>query len=421
MIKVPYAGRVYDHREKELAHKAIDEFFLTSGKYTAQFEKGLCDFLGVKHCAFVNSGSSANLLAFMALTQPELGDRRILRGDEVITTACCFPTTISPIIQYGAKPVFVDITIPEYNIDVTQLEKARSRRTKAVMLAHTLGNPFNVKAVKEFCNKYGYWLISDCCDALGARYGGADISTCSDISTLSFYPAHHMTTGEGGAVCTNNTSLYKLILSLRDWGRDCICPSGYDNACGKRFSHIFDGLPSGYDHKYVYSHFGYNLKATDIQAAIGCAQLEKLADFIKARRSNWKFYKDHISNKYFILPEAEQDGWTRGIPSWFGFVLTIKPDAPFTREQFTSYLEKAGIQTRTLFAGNITKHPCFEDKSIKHRTIGKLPNTDIVLKNTFWIGVYPGLTKEQKDYVISTISKGLDQMPKDPLGSSYPV
>jgi CDP-6-deoxy-D-xylo-4-hexulose-3-dehydrase len=400
VIKVPYAGRIYNQREQENLAEAIQDFWLTHGKFCNRFEKQLAAILNIKHCALVNSGSSANLLAFMALTQPELGEKAIKRGDEVITVACCFPTTIAPIIQFGAIPVFVDITIPEYNIDVTLLEQALSNRTKAVMIAHTLGNPFNIKAVKTFCDKHNLWLVEDNCDSLGSKYNGQYTGTFGDIGTSSFYPAHHITTGEGGALYTNNDTLYKIILSLRDWGRDCTCQSGHDNACGHRFDNQYN-----YDHKYIYSRLGYNLKATEFQGAIGCAQLEKLYDFVKARKENWLYYHRQL-NKFrdkFILPEAEFLSY----PSWFGFILTVKLDAGFTRNQIVKHLEDNGIQTRPLFAGNILKHPCMV--GVNKRFIGNFENSDYVMNNTFWIGVYPGLTQEQKEYVVKIISTFLEQ------------
>ena len=390
------------------------DFWLTAGQETDKFEKDFASFLGVKHCSLVNSGSSANLLAFMALTSPKLDEKRILPGDEVITVAAGFPTTVTPVIQYGAVPVFADVSIPTYNIDTGLLEKALSGRTKAVMLAHTLGNPFNVKKVKEFCAEHGLWLVEDNCDALGSRYclegKWAYTGTFGDIATSSFYPPHHMTMGEGGAVYTDNAELHRIVASLRDWGRDCFCPSGRDNSCGRRFTQKFGELPLGYDHKYVYSHFGYNLKATDLQAAVGCAQLEKLPRFIEARAKNWNFLKEelkkHDADKFLVLPEKEQDSE----PSWFGFMLTVKESAPFTRDDLVASLENNKIQTRMLFAGNLIKHPCFDEmrKSGKgFRVAGSLANTDRIMNRSFWVGVYPGMCEEKlakiaaviKDYV----------------------
>lgn len=413
--RIPYAARVYDSREMVNLVDSALEFWLTAGRYVDEFEKGLGKYLGVKYVSVVNSGSSANLLAFMALTSPLLGERRIQRGDEVITVAAGFPTTVSPIVQYGAVPVFVDVTIPQYNIDVTRLEDARSERTKAVMLAHTLGNPFNLKAVKEFCDKHGLWLIEDNCDALGSEYmidGEPRLTgTIGDIGTSSFYPPHHMTMGEGGAVYTNNATLHKIIRSFRDWGRDCVCPSGHDNLCGHRFDGQYGQLPKGYDHKYVYSHFGYNLKITEMQAAIGCAQLEKLPFFTERRRHNFKILKDAFQNAEdaldaFILPEPCQNAH----PSWFGFPLTCK--AGVNREKIVRSIEDKGIQTRMLFAGNLTKHPCFDemretDKG--YRVVGNLENTDRIMRDTFWIGVYPGMTDEMLEYMAGVIKNAVKQ------------
>ncbi|MFH1387612.1 MAG: lipopolysaccharide biosynthesis protein RfbH [bacterium] len=402
--RIPYAGRVYDEREVDNLIDAAKEFWLTAGRYADKFENGLAKFLNIKYCSLVNSGSSANLLAFMALTSPLLGKRRIKRGDEVITVAAGFPTTVAPIIQYGAIPVFVDVALPSYNLDVSQLSKALSKKTKAVIIAHTLGNPFNIKAVKAFCEKHGLWLIEDNCDSLGSKYNGQYTGTFGDIGTSSFYPPHHITMGEGGAVYTNDRSLNKIINSLRDWGRDCSCPSGKDNTCGKRFTQQFGALPYGYDHKYVYSHFGYNLKATDLQAAIGCAQLEKLPDFIKARKKNWQKLRDGLNelSDIFILPEAADNS----DPSWFGFLLTVIENSGYKREDIVKYLESKGIQTRMLFAGNMIKHPCFDEmrkKGVGYRQIGNLKNTEIIMNQSFWIGVYPGLTAEMTDYMINQI------------------
>ena len=358
--RIPYASRVYDSEEmKNLVDSAL-EFWLTSGRYTKQFEEDFAKYLGVKYCSLVNSGSSANLVAFMSLTSPLLGERRIKRGDEIITVAAGFPTTVSPIIQYGAIPVFLDVTIPQYNIDVTMLEKAYSNKTKAVMIAHTLGNPFDLKAVKEFCDKHNIWLVEDNCDALGSTYtiNGEEklTGTIGDIGTSSFYPPHHMTMGEGGAVYTNNSLLNKIIRSFRDWGRDCSCPSGVDNLCGHRFDRQYGELPLGYDHKYVYSHFGYNLKATDMQAAVGVAQLKKFPSFVERRKKNFKRLKEGLkgTESKLILPEKCENS----DPSWFGFVITCKPGVD--RNKVVKYIESKGVQTRNLFAGNLVKHPCFE-------------------------------------------------------------
>ena len=407
--RIPYAGRVYDEKEVNNLLDSAKEFWLTSGRYTAKFEKGLADFLGVKYCYFVNSGSSANLLAFMALTSPLLKERRIKRGDEVITVAAGFPTTVAPIIQYGAIPVFLDVTIPEYNIDCEKLEKALSEKTKAVMIAHTLGNPFNLNKVKEFCDKHGLWLIEDNCDALGSTYEieGEEkyTGTIGDVGTSSFYPPHHMTTGEGGAVYTSDSLLAKIMLSMRDWGRDCTCPSGFDDTCGHRFDGQYGTLPAGYDHKYVYSHLGYNLKATDMQAAIGCAQLEKLPDFIGARKLNWVHLRNYLDclSEYLLLPEREE----LSEPSWFGFMVTVKDNSPKTRNEIVRHLEEKKIQTRMLFSGNITRHPCFEhlEEGVDYRICDTLENTDYIMNNSFWIGVYPGMTEEMLDYMIESLKE----------------
>lgn len=413
--RISYGGRVYDEKEMQNLTVSALEFWLTSGEWTDKFENDFAKFIGVKHCSLVNSGSSANLLAFMALTSPKLKDRRILPQDEVITLAAGFPTTVTPIIQYGAIPVFVDITIPEYNIDVSRLEEALSSKTKAVMIAHTLGNPFDVKAVKDFCNEHNLWLIEDNCDALGSQYYlDGEIrytGTFGDIATSSFYPPHHMTMGEGGAVYTNNTELYRIVNSLRDWGRDCWCPSGRDNSCNNRFTQQFGELPIGYDHKYVYSHFGYNLKATDMQAAIGCAQLEKLPGFINMRQENWEYMAKSLKEleKHFILPKATENS----NPSWFGFMLTVKKEAPFTRDEIVKHLENNGIQTRVLFAGNLIKHPCFDEmrrKNKGYRIAGRLDNTDIVMNDSFWIGVYPGMSRTMLDHMSSAILSAVKKL-----------
>ena len=405
--RIPYASRVFDEREViNLVDSAL-EFWLTAGRYTDEFEKNFARYLSLPYCSLVNSGSSANLIAFMALTSPLLKERAVKPGDEVITVACGFPTTVAPILQYRAVPVFVDVTIPQYNIDVTKLESALSDKTKAVMVAHTLGNPFDLKAVKKFCSAHNLWLIEDNCDALGSEYtinGKTKLTgTWGDIGTSSFYPPHHMTMGEGGAVYTENPQLHKIIRSLRDWGRDCVCPSGKDNMCGKRFSQQHGELPFGYDHKYVYSHFGYNLKATDMQAAIGCAQLEKFPSFVEKRRRNWQYLYDGLKDlkNELILPEAAENSR----PSWFGFLITCK-----TNEQkniLVSDLEKNKIQTRALFAGNLEKHPCFDliRGSSAYRVIGNLDVTDRIMNTTFWIGVYPGMIKEMLDKMITVIQR----------------
>lgn len=410
--RIPYASRVYDSEEMTNLVDSALEFWLTSGRYTEQFEKEFAEYLNVRFCSLVNSGSSANLLAFMALTSPLLKERQIRRGDEVITVAAGFPTTVSPMIQYGAVPVFVDVTVPQYNIDTAKLEEAYSEKTKAVMLAHTLGNPFDLKAVKEFCDRHNLWLIEDNCDALGSEYildGKTYLTgTVGDIGTSSFYPPHHMTMGEGGAVYTDNPLLHKCIRSFRDWGRDCVCPSGRDNLCGHRFDGQYGELPTGYDHKYVYSHFGYNLKATDLQASIGCAQLKKFPSFVERRRQNFAYLKEALSNVQdtFILPEACENS----NPSWFGFMLTCAGGVD--RNKVVPYIESHGVQTRMLFAGNLIKHPCFDEmrKSGKgYRVAGSLDNTDRIMKDTFWIGVYPGMTEEMLEYMAQTIKAAVRQ------------
>ncbi len=408
--RIPYAGRVFDGRELTALVDSSLDFWLTAGRYAEKFEKDFAGFLGVRHCSLTNSGSSANLLAFMALTSPKLGNRRIRRGDEVITIAAGFPTTVTPIIQYGAIPVFIDVTLPSYNIDCSKLKKALSKKTRAVMVAHTLGNPFDLNVVKGFCDAHDLWLIEDNCDSLGSRYKYRGkwkyTGTIGDIGTSSFYPPHHITMGEGGAVYTNNSMLKRIVESFRDWGRDCWCGPGCDNTCNNRFSGQFGELPRGYDHKYVYSHFGYNLKATDMQAAIGCAQLEKLPAFIKARKQNWKILRDGLADLSgkFILPEPAENS----DPSWFGFMFTVKKDAGFARDQIVNYLEKNGIQTRMLFAGNIIKHPCFDEMRAGrrgYRVVGDLENTDRIMRDTFWIGVFPGMTRGMLDFIIQTIKK----------------
>lgn len=410
--RIPYASRVYDSDEMIRLVDSSLEFWLTSGLYTREFEKDLAAYLNVKYCSVVNSGSSANLLAFMALTSPLLGDRRVNRGDEVITVAAGFPTTVAPIIQYGAVPVFVDVTIGQYNIDVSLLEDAYSSRTKAVMLAHTLGNPFDLKAVKEFCDRHGLWLVEDNCDALGSRYildcKEYYTGTVGDIGTSSFYPPHHMTMGEGGAVYTDNALLNKIVRSFRDWGRDCVCPSGRDNMCGHRFDGQYGELPQGYDHKYVYSHFGYNLKPTDMQAAIGCAQLKKLPGFVERRRHNFELMYSLLTEagaqEKLILPEAAKDS----VPSWFGFLITCREG--ISRNEIVRMLEDNGIQTRMLFAGNLTRHPCFDDMRASgegYRIVGRLDNTDRIMRDSFWIGVYPGMTDEMIAYMAKKIVEGL--------------
>lgn len=407
---ISYASRVYDHSEMENLVDSALEFWLTSGRYTDEFEQRLGQYLGVPFVSLVNSGSSANLLAFMALTSPKLGDRRVCPGDEVITLACGFPTTVTPILQYGAVPVFVDVTIPQYNIDVTRLEAARSARTKAVMIAHTLGNPFDLKAVKTFCDAHGLWLIEDNCDALGSTYCMDGVQrftgTIGHIGTSSFYPPHHMTMGEGGAVYTGDSSLHAIIRSMRDWGRDCRCPSGVDNLCGHRFDGQYGELPRGYDHKYVYAHFGYNLKATDLQASIGCAQLSKLPSFVERRKHNYLRLRAglHSVEDRLILPEP----CPNSDPSWFGFLITCREGTD--RTALVRHVEQSGVQTRMLFAGNLTRHPCFDGMRREkkgYRIAGGLENTDRVMRDTFWVGLYPGMTDSMVDYIAETIRGGL--------------
>lgn len=409
--RIPYASRVYDENEMVNLVDSSLEFWLTSGRYTDLFEKRFADYLGIKYCSLVNSGSSANLIAFMSLTSPLLGERAIQRGDEVITVAAGFPTTVTPCIQYGAIPVFVDITIPQYNIDVRELEKALSAKTKAVMLAHTLGNPFDLATVKAFCEKYNLWLIEDNCDALGTKYNlnGEErlTGTIGDIGTSSFYPPHHMTMGEGGAVYTDNPLLHKIIRSLRDWGRDCCCPPGNDNICGHRFDRQYGELPVGYDHKYVYSHFGYNLKATDMQAAIGCAQIEKIPQFVELRRHNFDLLirlLDGIKDKV-VLPVACENSK----PSWFGFLITCREQ--IDKDYVVSYVEQKGVQTRMLFAGNLISQPCFNEmrhSGQEYRVIGNLKVTNHVMENTFWVGVYPGMNDEMIGYMAKVIIEAVN-------------
>lgn len=404
--RIPYASRVYDHEEMVNLVDSSLEFWLTAGRYTDEFERRFSEYLDVKYCALVNSGSSANLTAFMTLTSPLLGDRTVKRGDEVITVAAGFPTTVTPIIQFGAVPVFVDVTIPQYNIDTAMLERALSDKTKAVMIAHTLGNPFDLATVKNFCDKHNLWLVEDNCDALGSIYtikGEKKFTgTIGDIGTSSFYPPHHMTMGEGGAVYTNNPLLAKIIKSMRDWGRDCVCKSGYDNMCGHRFDKQYGVLPMGYDHKYVYSHFGYNLKATDMQAAIGCAQIEKFPSFVERRRANFKRLKEalrEVEDKLILPVPCEASD-----PSWFGFLITCREGVD--RNDAVKYIESKGVQTRMLFAGNLTKHPCFDEMRKTgegYRIVGSLDNTDRIMNDTFWVGVYPGMTNEMIDYMAKVI------------------
>lgn len=409
--RITYAARVFDEKEMCTLTDACLDFWLTTGRFSDQFEEEFAKWIGVKYANLVNSGSSANLIAFMALTAQELGDRQIKHGDEVITVACGFPTTVTPIIQYGAVPVFVDVTVPQYNIDVTRLEAALSNKTKAVMIAHTLGNPFDLKAVREFCDNHNLWLVEDNCDALGTEYtidGETRFTgTWGDIGTSSFYPPHHMTMGEGGCVYTNSPLLNRLIKSYRDWGRDCVCPSGRDNICGHRFSVQHGELPIGYDHKYVYSHFGYNLKVTDMQAAIGCEQLKKFPSFIEKRRYNWdRLYKAlEVVSDRIILPTPA----VNSRPSWFGFLISVKPETGLERNAVTKYIEDRNIQTRLLFSGNLIKHPCFDQLrgGDGYRVVGDLTNTDYIMNNTFWVGVYPGMNNDMIDYMAKIIKEAV--------------
>ena len=401
--RVNYAGRVFDEHEMTNLVDASLDFWLTYGEWSRQFEQRLAETLGARWAFLVNSGSSANLLAFMALTSPLLKERQVKRGDEVITVACGFPTTVTPILQYGAVPVFIDVELPTANANASQLEAALSPKTKAVMLAHTLGNPFDVKAIKAFCDKHNLWLIEDNCDALGSRVDGQFTGTFGDIGTSSFYPPHHLTTGEGGAVYTGDPLLKKIMLSIRDWGRDCWCDSGVDNTCGNRFSKQYGSLPFGYDHKYVYGHFGYNLKATDLQAAIGCAQLDKLPAFIQARQANFRALQDGLASAGWLLPQQTGPG---AEPSWFGFLMTLKDGAPVTRNQLAEHLERNNIQTRNLFAGNLTRHPCFDElrKGTDYRIAVPLTNTDKIMNDSLWVGVYPGMTSEKLTHIVKTVT-----------------
>lgn len=409
--RISYASRVYDEKEMQALTDAMLDFWLTTGRFSKEFERNFAQWIGVKYAHLVNSGSSANLIAFSVLTAPELGDRQIKKGDEVITVACGFPTTINPIIQYGAVPVFLDVTVPQYNIDVKQLEEALSPKTKAVMIAHTLGNPFDLKTVKEFCDKHNLWLVEDNCDALGSKYTIDGVTkytgTWGDIGTSSFYPPHHMTMGEGGAVYTNNPLLNRLILSYRDWGRDCVCVSGQDNLCGHRWDGQFGELPKGYDHKYTYSHFGYNLKVTDLQAAVGVEQLKKFPSFIERRKHNWnRLHKalEDIQDKIILPKPAENSD-----PSWFGFLISVRPETGLNRNEVTKFIESKNVQTRLLFSGNIIKQPCFNEirGTVAYRVVGNLENSDFVVNNTFWVGVYPGMTDAMIDYMAQIIKEAV--------------
>ena len=409
--RIAYASRIFDEKEMKSLTDALLDFWLTTGRFSDQFEKVFAKWIGVKYVHLVNSGSSANLIAFSVLTAPELGNRQIRRGDEVITVACGFPTTITPILQYGAVPVFVDMTVPQYNIDVEQLEAAYSEKTKAVMIAHTMGNPFHIKAVKDFCDRHNLWLVEDNCDALGSEYTIDDqtrfTGTWGDLGTSSFYPPHHMTMGEGGAVYTDDPMLHRLILSYRDWGRDCVCPSGQDGVCGHRFEQQFGELPFRYDHKYTYSHFGYNLKATDMQAAVGIEQLKKLPLFIKRRRYNWERLREELESiaDKIILPEPIENSR----PSWFGFLISMREGSRGNRDNVIKYIEDHNVQTRFLFSGNFIRHPAFEQirGSDVYRVVGDLTNTDYIMNNAFWVGVYPGMSDEMIDYMAKIIREAV--------------
>ena len=404
---VPVSGKIFDEKEFIKMTEAVMDGWWTEGRMTKEFEERLAKFIGVKFCSTVNSGSSANLLALLALTSHLLGGRQIKKGDEIITVAAGFPTTINPIIQAGCVPVFIDVELKTLSADVSQLEKARSSKTKAVFLAHTLGNPFDITAVKKFCKKHNFWLIEDNCDALGSTYKNKKTGSFGDISTLSFYPAHHITTAEGGAVFTNNPILHKAIRSFRDWGRDCWCPTGHDDTCKNRYNWQLGKLPKGYDHKYIYSHIGYNLKMTEMQSALGLAQLEKLDGFVKKRKENYTRLKRGLVqfNKYFQVVEATKNS----DPSWFGLLINLNNSNSFTREDLLKYLNQKKIGTRLLFAGNVKKQPYFLNYKIKHRVIGSLENTDYVMNNTFWIGVYPGISKEMIGYVIKAFNEFLNR------------
>ena len=411
--RISYASRVFDEKEMQSLTDAMLDFWLTTGRFSDQFEREFADWIGVRFAHLVNSGSSANLIAFSVLTAPELGERQIRRGDEVITVACGFPTTVTPMLQYGAIPVFVDVTVPQYNIDVTKLEEAYSEKTKAVMIAHTLGNPFDLKEVKAFCDRHHLWLVEDNCDALGSKYTIDGVTkytgTWGDLGTSSFYPPHHMTMGEGGCVYTNDSLLNRLILSYRDWGRDCICPSGQDNFCGHRFDGQYGELPKGYDHKYTYSHLGYNLKVTDLQAAVGVEQLKKFPGFIERRKHNWKrLHKalEPVSDR-LILPEPA----VNSDPSWFGFLISVKPESGIERNKVTRFIENHNVQTRLLFSGNLIKHPCFDQirGTDAYRIVGDLNQTEFIMNQTFWVGVYPGMTDEMIDYMAEVILQAVDQ------------
>jgi CDP-6-deoxy-D-xylo-4-hexulose-3-dehydrase len=402
---INYAGRIYDDREMINLVDASLDFWLTAGRYAREFEQKLADFLKVKYTLLTNSGSSANLLAISALTSPLLKEKQLKPGDEVITTACGFPTTLNPILQNNLVPVFIDVELGTYNIQAELLAKALTKKTKAIFVPHTLGNPVNIEAISKFARKHDLWFVEDNCDALGSKYQGKFTGSFGHIATFSFYPAHHITMGEGGALATNDPLLRRLILSFRDWGRDCWCEPGHDDTCQRRFSWQLGKLPFGYDHKYTYSHIGYNLKVTDMQAAIGVAQLEKLPAFIKARQDNFAFLSK-LFNKYgsyFILPQPTR----QSAPSWFGFPVMVKEKAPFTRADIVNHLEENKIATRMLFGGNLTKQPAYE--GMKYRVVGKLDNTDLVMNNLFWIGVYPGITKEKLAYIAGTVTDFMER------------
>ena len=406
--RVAVSGKVYDEKELQNLVECSLEGWWTEGRWNALFEKKLKDLLGMNFALTVNSGSSANLIALKCLTSPRLGERRIKRGDEVITTAACFPTTVNPIIDIGAIPVFIDVELPNYNASAEQVEKAITKKTKAVILAHTLGNPFDAERISELCKKHNLWLIEDNCDALGSRYNGRLTGTFGDLATLSFYPAHHMTTAEGGAVMTDNPALYKIARSMRDWGRDCWCPTGRDNTCGKRFEWKLGRLPYGYDHKYIYSEIGYNLKMTDFQAALGVAQIDKLEGFIEKRKKNFDYLKKKLKayEDCLLLPEKTNNS----DPSWFGFLITLRQDNPekkLERDKMMKHLESEGIGTRLLFSGNITKQPYFIDYSVEHRQVGNLKNTDLIMNNSFWVGVYPGIDRKGLDRICQAIEEYL--------------
>lgn len=400
---IPASGKVIGYQEIQNMVEAALDGWLTTGRYAAEFEKRFADWMGVKHCTLVNSGSSADLLALTALTSPQLGDKRLQAGDEVITVACGFPSTINPIFQNQLVPVFLDVQLPTYNIDTAQLEEALSPRTRAIMIAHTLGNPFDLNAIMNFAQQHDLWVIEDNCDAVGSLYNRQKTGTFGHLATVSFYPAHHITMGEGGAVLTNNGQLKRIVESFRDWGRDCHCEPGADNTCGKRFSWQRGELPFGYDHKYTYSHIGYNLKMTDMQAAAGCAQLDKLPEFVAKRQQNFQFLHEQLQDlqAVLILPEAT----AHSEPSWFGFPIAVRPDAPFTRHQVVQYLENHKIGTRLLFGGNLIRQPAY--KEVFYKTIGSLPHSDFVMNQVFWIGVFPGLSKEMLSYVVEVFRQGI--------------